>query len=63
MLRIIFHSDKSGKFTMNYLDLDCESWSTSSSLLHVIMRDGSVRFYPLMNLESFMEVPSEVEIS
>lgn len=61
MLRIIFHSDKNSKMTMNYLDLDCVSWSTSGTLLHVIMHDGSVRFYPLMNVESFMEVPNESE--
>lgn len=59
MLRIYFLSDKSGKFTMNYLDIDCDSWSTSGTLLHVIMHDGSVRFYPLLNIESFMEVSNE----
>ena len=61
MLRLIFLSDKSGEMTMNYLDIEYQSWSTSGTLLHVIMHDGSVRFYPLMNLESFMEVPNESE--
>lgn len=59
-LRIIFKSDKSSSATMNFLDVDCESWSTTNLLLAVV-QSGSVRYYPLLNIESFMEVLNESE--
>lgn len=61
MLRIIFKSDKSSSATMNFLDVPCASWSTGASTLVVVKPDGSVRYYPLLNIESFMEVQSELE--
>lgn len=59
MLRIIFKSDKSSNATMNFLDVPYASWSTSSTLLTVVKPDGALRYYPLLNIESFMEVEGE----
>jgi hypothetical protein len=59
ILRIFFKSDKNSSATMSYLDVQAKSWSATPILLTVQTADDTIRYYPLMNVESFMEVQSE----
>lgn len=59
MLRVFFKSDKSSALTTNFLDIKMNSWSVSSQLLTIICENGNIRYYPLINVESFMEVNNE----
>lgn len=56
MLRVFFKSDKSSNTTMNFLDIECQSWSTTNSLLVLVKQNGTIQYLPLVNIESFMEM-------
>lgn len=56
ILRIFFKTDKSSDTSVNYLDVSSIDWSASSILLTVRTSNGTVRHYPLCNIESFLEV-------
>lgn len=52
-LLIFFKGIRGSKDTMNYVELDVESWSTSDTMLIVVDTKGTVRYYPLINIELF----------
>ena len=59
MIRIFFKSDKSSNVSISYMDVQCESWNASPTLLTVYKEDGSIRHFPLMNIECFLEMSDE----
>lgn len=61
ILRIFFKSDKSASATMSFLDVRAVSWSASPILLTIVTASGTLRYYPLANIESFMELEEENE--
>jgi hypothetical protein len=45
---------------MSFLDVNAQSWSASNIFLTIVQQNGSIRYYPLTNIESFMELmPTE----
>ena len=60
IIRIFFKSDKSSSASMSFLDINAQSWSASSIFLTIVQSNGNIRYYPLTNIESFMElIPTE----
>jgi hypothetical protein len=55
-VRIFFKSDKNSNASMSFLDVEAQSWSASPIFLTIVQNNGTVRYYPLINIESFMEV-------
>lgn len=57
---ITFNSTKSGQTSSNYITIeDVKSWSTTEHVLAVEKLDGALRYYPLKNIESFVEVDAQ----
>lgn len=59
IVRIFFKSEKSDTTTMSFLDVKAASWSASPIFLTIVTESGKLRYYPLQNIESFMEVENE----
>lgn len=56
-LTIVFKGAKSAPISHNSLIIDSvSSWSVANELLAVLKVDGTVRYIPLCNIESFAEV-------
>jgi len=58
-LQILFKTAKSAEgLSANYICISCLSWSVNDMLLCVLTADG-MRYYPLVNIESFRPMAQE----
>ena len=55
MLRVFFMNVGSTNETMSYKDYTCSSWSVAGTLLTIHTETG-IRYVPMCNVESFLEV-------
>jgi hypothetical protein len=54
-VQIIF-ANKSTGASMSFLNIECEQWAVDAFCLQLIKPDGTVAYYPLVNIQSFREL-------
>lgn len=61
-LRVVFKSDTCEQNrTVNYVELDIETWSTTTTCLVTSNNEGKTTYLPLINIMSFSEVTETAE--